>query len=105
MTVTTDGISYTVPADSIFFHEENNKNHKCQSCKTVLWEADNPDCLDPAKNEWVRIGGYGYIHRKFAARGLSTVKTDGMKKQVYAGMGNTDGLFPAQGAYLSLIPI
>ena len=52
MTVTTDGISYTVPADSIFFHEENNKNHKCQSCKTVLWEADNPDCLDPAKNEW-----------------------------------------------------
>ena len=52
MTVTTDGISYTVPADSIFFHEENNKNHKCQSCKTVLWEADNPDCLDPGKNEW-----------------------------------------------------
>ena len=99
MTVTTDGISYTVPADSIFFHEENNKNHKCQSCKTVLWEADNPDCLDPAKNEWVRIGGYGYIHRKFAARGLSTVKTDGMKKQVYAVMDNPDGLFPAQGAY------
>ena len=52
MTVTTDGISYTVTADSIFFREENNKNHKCQSCKTVLWEADNPDCLDPAKNEW-----------------------------------------------------
>lgn len=99
MTVTTDGISYTVPADSIFFHEENNKNHKCQSCKTVLWEADNPDCLDPAKNEWVRIGGYGYIHRKFAARGLSTVKTDGMKKQVYAVMDNPDDLFPAQGAY------
>ena len=99
MTVTTDGISYTVPADNIFFHEENNKNHKFQSCKTVLWEADNPDCLDPAKNEWVRIGGYGYIHRKFAARGLSTVKTDGMKKQAFAVMDNPDGIFPAQGAY------
>ena len=99
MTVTNDGISYTVPADSIFFHEENNKNHKCQSCKTVLWETDNPDCLDPAKNEWVRIGSYGYIHRKFAERCLSTVKTDGMKKQVYAVMDNPDGIFPAQGAY------
>ena len=48
---------------------------------------------------WLGIGGYGYIHRKFAARGLSTVKTDGMKKQVYAVMDNPDDLFPAQGAY------
>lgn len=36
MTVTTDGISYTVPADSIFFHEENNKNHKCQSYGEII---------------------------------------------------------------------
>ena len=48
---------------------------------------------------WLGIGGYGYIHRKFAARGLSTVKTDGMKKQVYAVMDNPNGIFPAQGAY------
>ena len=99
MTVTTDGISYTVPADSLFFREENNKNHKCQSCKTVLWEADNPDCLDPAKNEWVRIGGYGYIHREFAYRYLVRVKTDGMKKQVAAVADDPNGIFPAQGAY------
>ncbi len=98
MTVTTDGISYTVPADSIFFREENSKNHKCQTCKTDLWEADNPDCLDPAKNEWVRIGGYGYIHRKFPFYS-GKLKTDGMKKQVGAVMDNPDGIFPAQGAY------
>ena len=98
MTVTNDGISYTVPADSIFFHDENNKNHKCQSCKTVLWEADNPDCLDPAKNEWVRIGGYGYIHRKFPFYS-GKLKTIGMRKQVDAVMDNPDGIFPAQGAY------
>ena len=98
MTVTTDGISYTVPADSIFFHEENNKNHKCKSCKTVLWEADNPDCLDPAKNEWVRIGGYGYIHRKFPFYS-GKLKTIGMRKQVGAVMDNPNGIFPAQGAY------
>ena len=48
---------------------------------------------------WLGIGGYGYIHRKFAARGLSTVKTDGMKKQAFAVMDNPDGIFPAQGAY------
>ena len=98
MTVTTDGISYTVPADSLFFREENNKNHKCQSCKTVLWEADNPDCLDPAKNEWVRIGGYGYIHRKFPFYS-GKLKTIGMRKQVGAVMNNPNGIFPAQGAY------
>ena len=96
--MTTDSTPYTVPADSIFFREENNKNHKCQSCKTVLWEADNPDCLDPAKNEWVRIGGYGYIHRKFPFYS-GKLKTNGMKKQVGAVMDNPDGIFPAQGAY------
>ena len=48
---------------------------------------------------WLGIGGYGYIHRKFAARGLSTVKTDGMKKQVAAVSDDPNGIFPAQGAY------
>ena len=99
MTVTTEGLSYTVPADSFYFCEENGKNHKCQSCKTVLWETDNPNCLDPTKSDWVRIGSYGYIHRKFAARYFSRVKTEGMKKQVSAVTENPQGIFPAQGAY------
>lgn len=99
MTESADGIQYTVPADSFYFREENSNNHKCQSCKTVLWEPVNPDCLNPAKNEWVRIGGYGYIHREFAYRYLGRVKTDGMKKQVAAVSDDPNGIFPAQGAY------
>ena len=99
ITESADGIQYNVPADSFYFREENSNNHKCQSCKTVLWEPVNPDCLNPAKNEWVRIGGYGYIHRKFAHRYLNRIKTDGMKKQVAAVADNPNGIFPAQGAY------
>lgn len=99
MTVSRDGFSYAVPADSLYFKEENAKNHKCGECKTVLWEADNPDCLVPEKNEWVRIGGYGYIHRKFAVSDLSRAKAPGMKKQVMAVIENPDGIFPAAGAY------
>ena len=99
MTVTTDGLSYVVPADSFYFREENGKNHKCANCKTVLWEPDNPDCLDPQKNEWVRIGSYGYIHRRFAEHCLSKVKTEDMKEQVCAVMDDPGGIFPAQGAY------
>ncbi len=99
MTVTNDGISYTLPVDSLYFREENAKNHKCSECGAVLWEADNPDCLDPAKNEWVRIGGYGYIHRKFAVSNLHLVKTPGKRKQVEAVIDDPDGIFPAAGAY------
>lgn len=99
MTVTNDGISYTVPADNCYFREENAKNHKCQKCGTVLWEPDNPDCLDPVKNEWVRIGGYGYIHRKFVSEHYSAAKTETVKKQIREVWENPNGIYPAVGAY------
>ncbi len=99
MTVTNDGISYTVPADSCYFREENAKNHKCPKCGTVLWEPDNPDCLDPAKNEWVRIGGYGYIHRKFVSEHYFAAKTETVKKQIREVWENPNGIYPAVGAY------
>ena len=99
MTVTSDGISVTEPADSLFYREENAKNHKCRECGTVLWSALNPDSIAPEKNEWVRIGQYGFVHRRFAAEHLYKSKSESVKKQIIRLYENPDGVYPAAGAY------
>lgn len=37
MTVSRDGFSYAVPADSLYFKEENAKNHKKDLAGKTLW--------------------------------------------------------------------
>lgn len=99
MTVNIDGISVKEPADSFFYREENSKNHKCNDCGTVLWSACNPDCLASEKNEWVRIGKYGYVHRRFVSEHYYAAKTEPVKEQIREIWENPDGIFPAAGAY------
>lgn len=94
-----DGSSYTVNADSLFFQNENNKNHKCQFCGEPLWSMLNPNVLAPEKTEWVRIGGYGFVHRRFANSAYVTCKNKEFQVKIAEVCNNPSGIFPAVGAY------
>ena len=99
MTVFEDDASYTVNADAAFFRNENSKNHKCQVCKEPLWGMLNPDNLNPNQNEWVRIGGYGFVHRRFAGNALISCKNKDHQRKIEEVYNNPDNIFPARGAY------
>ncbi len=99
MTVFDGSSSYTVNADAAFFRTENNRNHKCQFCGEPLWGMLNPNDLDPKRNEWVRIGGYGYVHRKFADAALLNCKSKEHLAKIEEIYHNPNGVFPAKGAY------
>ena len=74
MDVFDDGTKYKVIADQFFFMKETGANHKCEHCGGLLWEAINPDVINPGKTEWVKIGDYGFVHRQFAVRHLAVTK-------------------------------
>lgn len=64
MKETICGESKIVPANALFFLNENRMNHKCAECGAMLWTA-----ADRAEQcEWVKIGLYGFVHRRFAQR-------------------------------------
>lgn len=91
--------SYTVNANAAFFQNETSKNHKCRSCGEPLWGMLNPDVLDPKSSEWVRIGGYGYVHRRFAGEAMLGCKNKEHLKKIEEVYHDPDGIFPAKGAY------
>ena len=91
--------SYRINANAGFFRNENSKNHKCQFCDEPLWEMLNPDDLSPKRNEWVRIGGYGYVHRWFAAEALIGCKNKEHLAKIEEVCRNPNGVYPARGAY------
>lgn len=101
MDVLVDGSRYTVKADAGFFLNENSKNHKCQNkkCQQVLWSMVNSKDLSPARNDWVRIGSYGFIHRKFARNALDMCKSEVASEKIAEVVRNPDGVFPAPGAF------
>ena len=99
MTVFDDAGSYTVPADQFFFMNENGKNHKCQFCKEPLWTALNPDILDAERTQWVRIGSYGFVHRKFAWQHRLKCKNESILEKIKEIDENPQGVFPAVGAF------
>lgn len=99
MSVFDDNSSYTINADAAFFRNENSKNHKCQFCKEPLWGMINPNNLDPKRNEWVRIGGYGFVHRRFAANAVLECKNKEHRSKIEKVFNNPNGVFPARGAY------
>lgn len=101
MDVLVDGSRYTVKADAGFFLNENSKNHKCQNkkCQQVLWSMVNSKDLAPARNDWVRIGSYGFIHRKFARKALDMCKSEAAAEKIAEVVKNPDGVFPAPGAF------
>lgn len=101
MDILTDEGRYTVKADVGFFLNENNKNHKCQNkkCGEVLWSMVNTKDLAPSRNEWVRIGSYGFIHRKFAHQAHAACKSESAARKITEVVNNPDGVFPAPGAF------
>jgi len=101
MKVIDDGCAYMVNANQFFFLKENDKNHKCEHCGSVLWTVLNPNCLASAKEEWIKIGGYGYVHRYSAHQHLeSDRKKDKSAITLISKIANNpDGVYPAVGAY------
>jgi superfamily II DNA or RNA helicase len=97
--ITDDGIVYMVPADQFHFLNENDKNHKCGDCGSVLWEPINPTDLRPEQNKWVRIGEYGFIYRPFALAHLARCKNKGIRHKIQTLIDDPDLPFQAVGAY------
>lgn len=91
--------TFNVPANAEFFRKETNANHKCQSCGEPLWCVFNPDDTDPKRQEWVRIGGYGYVHRRFAESALNSSGSKGYEEAIQKVADNPGGVFVTQGAY------
>ncbi len=89
-----DGLRQTVPADQFFFQTETKQNHKCPHCGTSLWSAVNSG----RKMEWVKIGGYGWVHRHGAKAHLRRTKNEAVWQQLNEIAQNPDGHFPVRGA-------
>lgn len=83
---------------ALFFQQENSHNHRCRFCGASLWTVQNPDELTPKRTQWVRIGGYGYVHRRFAYQAAQTCKK-AFRAKIEEVVERPDGLFPAAGAY------
>ena len=98
MTVLEGSVSHKVNADAQFFQQENNFNHTCQFCGASLWSALNPDELIPKRTQWVRIGGYGYVHRRFAYRDAETCKKM-FREKIEEVAQKPGSIYPAAGAY------
>ena len=92
--ITEDGVSYDSPAAAVDFLRENNRNHKCQSCGSVLWAP-----LEPAmQTDWAKVGGFGFVHRRFAASYLEKAPSGKVYEQVLKICRNPNAFYPNTGA-------
>ena len=99
MEINDDGTHYKVHADQFYFKKETTQNHKCESCGEVLWGVLNPDDYNIYHNDWVKIGGYGFVYRKFAHRHLEKTKDQKVLQKLEEIISNPDRVFIARGAY------
>ena len=99
MVINDDGTNYTVYADQFYFKKETTLNHKCEECGHVLWGVLNPDDHDIRHNDWVKIGGYGFVYRHFAHRHLEKTKDQKVLLKLEEIISNPDRVFIAKGAY------
>lgn len=99
MELKEDGCSYLVNADQFFFKKETSQNHKCRRCGGVLWTALNPEDKRLKSNQWIKIGGYGFVYRPFAHRHLEATKDLKVLDRVNEILSNPDKVFIAKGAY------
>ena len=89
-----DGLRQVEPADQFFFQKENKQNHKCPHCGTPLWAPVNPG----RKIDWVKIGGYGWVHRYGASAHLKLTKVESLWQQLSEIAKDPDGYFPVRGS-------
>ena len=101
MQVKKDDAYYTVNANQYFFKKRTTQNHHCTNpdCKKTLWTVLNPYDMKLSHNKWIKIGGYGFIYRDFAARHFK--KTDSTKviAKLNEIIDNPEQIFIAKGAY------
>ena len=90
-----DGVTYTVPAEAPDFLRENRKNHKCRGCGAVLW---SPLSSAAMQTDWVSVGGFGFVHRRFAYQYLFLAKSPQIKEQIEAVCDSPDAFYLAAGA-------
>ena len=95
MVFSEDGTKYTVNADQFFFQYEHRKNHTCPNCGCVLWAPVN----ERRKIQWVKIGGYGWVHRYGADKHLERVKNPSVAEQLEMIRRDPDGFYPTKGAH------
>lgn len=82
--------------DALAFRKENSRNHQCPYCGDSLWETLNPSDI---RNEWVRIGGFGFVHRRFLNLALAVSVSEEHSQKIKEVIQNPNGVFPAVGAY------
>lgn len=93
---TLDQTSYEIHNTAAAYRLENTENHICQSCGGPLWGVCNPD----VSTDWVRVAGYGYVHRKFAGCCLADERLKGKTKTAIQAIAqNPQGYYPVAGAY------
>ncbi len=94
MPFSEDGVSYMVNANSLWFRSEHSKNRLCPHCSSQLWTACNPSY----KSDWVKIGDYGWVHRRRCREHLSNSKNDLVLQKLHEIHQDPDGRFLAVGA-------
>lgn len=99
MVIKDDGTNYKVRADQFFFRKETTQNHKCEHCNEVLWSVINPDDKNIHHNDWVKIGGYGFVDRRFAYMHYNKTKDLRVLAKLEEIINNPDTVFTARGAY------
>lgn len=93
--------NYIVNADQYFFKKRNTHNFQCSNpeCKKTLWTVLNPYDMNIRHNRWVKIGGYGFIYRDFAARHFKKAKDEKVVAKLNEIINNPEQIFIAKGAY------
>ena len=91
---TEDGIRYTGKVNQFFFRTESSRNHKCGSCGSPLWAPVNP----ARSGEWVKVGAYGWIHRRRAAEHLRKTKHEPTLEKIRMIAKDPNGYYPTAGA-------
>ena len=101
MQIKKDDAYYTVNANQYFFKKRNTQNCKCSNpeCKKTLWTVLNPYDMNLRHNKWVKIGGYGFVYRDFAARHLKKTDSEKVIAKINEITDNPDQIFIAKGAY------
>lgn len=93
--LTEDGVKYPIPVDAGFFRRENQKNHNCPNCGSLLWAP-----LDSQEQtEWVKVSNWGFVHRQFALLGSHTCKPTLVLDKLKEIDRDRNGSYPAAGAY------
>ncbi len=94
MPFSEDGVRYMVKADSIWYRKETKKNRECPYCGSRLWTACNPSVT----SEWVKLGSYGWVHRRNVYEHLRNTKDKDVVGKLQELYQEPDGYYPPVGA-------